>query len=193
MLPIRQIIADVVWPEGAERRNRAEREANTDFKTGVGNDRALKLARETAEADPDTAILFIDGNDFGLVNKIASHEAGDSLIIQTARVISNFALRAFRYGLGDEFVAFVPLEFAEATRRAIEDGFGVVIHHRLQITISCGIGNTIEEAEADMKIRKAARKQIWNNQQEARLHRLAQRNKRRLLPNPSVQRGVNSY
>lgn len=192
-MPIRQIIADVVWPEGAERRNRAEREANTDFKTEVGNDRALKLARETAEADPDTAILFIDGNDFGLVNKIASHEAGDSLIMQTARVISNFALRVFRYGLGDEFVAFVPLEFAETTRRAIEDGFGVVIYHRLQITISCGIGNTIEEAEADMKLQKAERKQIWNNQPEAMNYRSVQETKRRSSQRTSAQLGEISY
>lgn len=189
MLPIRQIIADAVWPEGAERRNRAEREANTDFKTGVGNDRALKLARETAEADPNVAILFIDGNDFGLINKFATHEAGDTLITQTARVISNFALRVFRYGLGDEFVAFVPMEFAEATRRAIEDGFGIVRHLDLYITISCGIGNTIEEAEANMKLRKAERKQIWNNQAQARLYHSLQEIKQHSLPVTSAQRG----
>lgn len=193
MLPFRQIIADVVWPEGAERRNRAEREANTDFKTGVGNDRALMLAREAAEADPTIAILFIDGNDFGLVNKIASHQAGDALIIQTARVVSNFALRVFRYGLGDEFVAFVPMEFSEATRRAIEDGFGVVTHDRLQITITCGIGNTIAEAEVNMKQRKVERKQLWNNQTEARQYSLVQKTKRRSSPKVSATLGATSY
>lgn len=179
MSQIRQIIADLVWPEGAERRNRAEREANTDVLTGIANVRALALAKDAAESDPNIAIIFVDGNDFGLVNKVAGHDAGDYLIQRTARVMSSFALRVFRRG-GDEFVAFVPAIRAEAVRVAIEEGFGVVVHNRLRITISSGVGLTVAEAELDMNLRKAERKRLWNNQQELQQYRQqAQENKRR--------------
>jgi GGDEF domain-containing protein len=189
MTPIRQIIADAVYPEGAERRNRAERDAETDPLTGVGNFRALEKAKDAAETDPNISVLFIDGNDFGLLNKVATFEDGSNLIKRTARVLTNFASRVFRPG-GDEFIVFVPTEFAEATRRAIEDGFGVVTHHHLSFTISCGLGNSIKEAEADMKVRKVERKQIWNNKQEARSLSLVRKNKRRPSRSLFAQHGA---
>lgn len=163
MLPLRQLLADFVFPEGAERRNRAEREANTDELTGVANARALARALPSIEADPELAIIFIDGNDFGLVNKIAGHEAGDQIIKQVAEAALVHSSRVFRRG-GDEFVVAVPLVRAVATRQAIEDMFGVVVHNKLRITITGGLGQTFWRAEADLKRRKATRKAIWKNQ-----------------------------
>jgi len=166
MIALRQLLADFVFPEGAERRNRAEREANTDALTGLANLRALNKALPNIESDSGLLFIFADGNDFGLVNKLVNREAGDHIIKCMAKALSAHTSRVFRCG-GDEFIAVIPHVRAEATRMAMEQTFGVVAHLAIRITISCGLGHTVEEAEADMKRRKAAQKSIWKNAEKA--------------------------
>jgi chemotaxis family two-component system sensor kinase Cph1 len=81
--------------------------AMTDPLTGLANRRALteRLDRPTTTSG-EVALLFIDLDDFKAINDTHGHEAGDSVIIETARRLIEHTRsddRVVRLG-GDEFV-----------------------------------------------------------------------------------------
>lgn len=163
MVAIRQLIADAIFPEGKEQRDRAEREANMDALTGVANRRALERALPTAERDPDVQVILFDANNFGKVNKMAGHLAGDHLLRDLAATIERcagrfgFGTRVFRAG-GDEFVILAPSRMAEALRNAVEAEFGSRQISGFAVSISGTIGKTFESADACLQARKAEAK-----------------------------------
>lgn len=160
---IRQRVADLIYPEGAERRDRAEREANTDILTGLGNLRALERALPSAEADPSTLVVLFDANNFGAVNKRAGMLAGDALLRELGQVIERaasrygFAARCFRKG-GDEFVVLCSAQVAAFLRDDVEMDFGSRTVSEVSISISGTTGQTFAEADATLQQRKAAAK-----------------------------------
>lgn len=156
---IREIIADIVFPEGREERRSLERYANEDPLTGLANRRAFDLAIGTAEADPNVAVVIFDLNNFGRVNKLESHAVGDALLKHTARLLGEHGSgRAFRYG-GDEFVALVPQRCAGHYIYQIEGDFDVmVLKDGTEVSISGSLGNTLAEAEINLQKFKTARK-----------------------------------
>ncbi|HMO00975.1 MAG TPA: diguanylate cyclase [Miltoncostaeaceae bacterium] len=94
-------------------------EARTDALTGAGNRR--RFDEDLAAADARSvrrgvpyAVVFLDLDEFGLVNKAWEDEAGDRTLTLAAETIAD-AIRAgdalYRYG-GEEFVALLP----DATR-----------------------------------------------------------------------------
>ncbi len=95
----------------------AERLANTDKLTGLGNRRALDIDLEyfrqmhdNAEV-ADVVIAMMDLNGLKAVNDRYGHKQGDWLIISFAnnlRAILRQQDRAYRYG-GDEFVLLLPV------------------------------------------------------------------------------------
>lgn len=108
-----------------EQRNMAQRMADTDALTGLGNFRALRRALPTAEADPNTAVVAFDGRKFKMVNDVYGHDEGDLALQHFAQAIlqasEEFGIgaRGFRQG-GDEFTALVPKDQAEAFARRVE-------------------------------------------------------------------------
>lgn len=156
---LRAFLADTIFPEGRERRERAEREANIDAKTGVANDRAFSLALATAEADPATAVVLFDANNFGKVNKVGGQLAGDAMLREVARCLQSaagafgFAGRVFRIG-GDEFAVLCSKETAERIRDAAEAAFGVRHVGGLPVSLSGTVGATFAEADATLQARK---------------------------------------
>jgi GGDEF domain-containing protein len=126
---LRQLVADAIFPEGRDRRERAEREANVDALTGVANRRAFDLALATAEADPTTAVVLFDADNFGKVNKAAGQVAGDAMLREVAKTIHTAARshgvggRVFRIG-GDEFAVLCDSDDAESLRNFAEILFG---------------------------------------------------------------------
>lgn len=86
-----------------------------DSLTGFYNKAAYDRALPRAEEDPEIEILFIDANNFGVINKLAEFGdvAGDQEIAAVAEAIREAGRRfnvsdrmMFRRG-GDEFVLFV--------------------------------------------------------------------------------------
>lgn len=163
MLQLRERIADFIYPEGRERRDQADRAANTDALTELGNRRALDLALPTAEADPGTAIVFFDADNFGQVNKLAGDAEGDQLLRAIASSLSLTAgrfgcrSRVFRKG-GDEFVVLVPTFWAEKFRDRAEREFGVVYIGSVFVSLTGSVGQTLAQADSTLQARKHARK-----------------------------------
>ena len=161
---VRRHIAGALCPELVEQRNTFERLANTDTLTGVASRRALDLALPAAERDPHTRIVILDANDFGIVNKMCGHAAGDELLRRMARSITLSAerygcgVRVFRPG-GDEFVVLAPEVAAYLIRDAAEADFGTVTPRSgLYVSLSGTVGRTFAEADAALQARKAAKK-----------------------------------
>jgi len=167
----REIIAEYIFPEGLRLRNEAERAANHDQLTGLANRRALDAALPAAEADPDTSIVLFDLNNFGQVNKLRGHAAGDWLLCEFADSLSCVALaygcgpRVFRCG-GDEFVALVPSQDAENFRSDVEALFGKFEIQELVPSATAAVcvsasgttGPTFAAADARLQARKWAAK-----------------------------------
>jgi diguanylate cyclase (GGDEF)-like protein len=160
----RKAVADIIFPEGADLRNKAERAANIDVLTGLANRRAFDLAAPTAAADTQVCVILFDANNFGKVNKVLGHKAGDDLLRNMAHVIH---LAASRYGLGercfrlggDEFVILAPLSVAGLLRDTVEKMYDpFLLDDGTAVSISGTMGATLEDADITLQARKNARK-----------------------------------
>jgi diguanylate cyclase (GGDEF)-like protein len=161
---LRRLCADVVFPEGKEQRDLAERAANTDHLTGLANRRAFELAQPTAEADFDVAVILFDADNFGKVNKVLGHHVGDQLLANMAQVIKLAAarygvqVRVFRLG-GDEFAVFCPYNTAVALRDTVEKLYTpLVLPDGTLVSISGTIGDTLADADTKLQARKEQHK-----------------------------------
>lgn len=132
-LKLLSAIADevAVAVERAELLQRVERQAITDPLTGLYN-RGYLVARvreewsRAARFGHELSLLFIDLDDFKLVNDHLGHEVGDRVLAAVARVLKESSRTfdcAARYG-GDEFVLVLPetgAEGAAAVARRIQE------------------------------------------------------------------------
>ena len=86
-----------------------------DFLTGLYNRKELDLRLDEWESHPfhpgdTTAVIFIDVDDFGVINKVYDHGVGDAALKAFASAIKENIRKedlAYRYG-GDEFVIIMP-------------------------------------------------------------------------------------
>jgi diguanylate cyclase len=147
------------------RRNldRARRDAEVDFLTGLPNRRAFEVALERQYAEAQAAgdalsVAFCDIDHFKLVNDTHGHEAGDRILCVVAKTLSQISgekCHIARHG-GEEFVmlfrgatpeeAFAMLDNARvelASRKLVnrrtEQPFG-------QVTFSGGIADVFAHA-----------------------------------------------
>jgi GGDEF domain-containing protein len=102
---VRRRLAALIYPEGEDRRERAERAANFDDLTQVANRRALDLALPAAEADPTMLVILFDANNFGKINKIAGHSKGDEVLRELAQVIERCASVSVSGTIAESFTA----------------------------------------------------------------------------------------
>ncbi len=97
------------------RKTMENREMNTDYLTGLCNRRGLGEIWQSLPADTVVHCLYIDVDNFKLVNDIYGHAKGDALLV----FISELLNEAFcgqlvvRMG-GDEFVVFCDGRMARA-------------------------------------------------------------------------------
>ncbi len=125
--------------------------ARHDELTGLPNRSYMmhKLADRLATAEVnDVAVLFVDVDQFKVVNDSLGHEVGDQLIREVARRLSS-ALRdddvLARFG-GDEFVVMLrgePVDVAERLRRAVHPPV-TIDEHDLYVTASIGYSTNYE-------------------------------------------------
>jgi diguanylate cyclase (GGDEF)-like protein/PAS domain S-box-containing protein len=149
-----QMLAITHIEDVTEQRRAAEQlryAARHDDLTGLPNRSFLmhKLADRLATADVnDVAVLFVDVDQFKVVNDSLGHEAGDELIREVARRLKA-ALRdddvLARFG-GDEFIIVLhgePLDVAERLRRSIHPPV-TIGDHDLYVTASIGYSSNHE-------------------------------------------------
>jgi diguanylate cyclase (GGDEF)-like protein len=172
--PERRRTADRLVRERRGRRS-AERAAETDVLTGLGNRSALDKALPTAEVDPDTSVVIFDANELGKVNKLVEHgqQAGDAVIKNSANAISqaaqefNVPARVFRRG-GDEFVGLFPKDKAEAIKARAEEIMGEQVFEgthgqtgektTARVSLTGSAGENFKVADEALQGLKAARK-----------------------------------
>ncbi|RKD73767.1 diguanylate cyclase (GGDEF)-like protein [Rhizobium sp. WW_1] len=117
--------------ERAERRWRAI--SITDTLTGVLNRRGLQesyeiLVGEGPQKPQKLAALLFDLDHFKKINDHYGHQAGDTVLVEFARIARQFVPRSGAFGRmgGEEFVAFVPINEqsqAEALAETIRADF----------------------------------------------------------------------
>lgn len=136
-------------------RDRATRLTRLDPLTGVGNRRALQHRLENTGR---VSAIFVDVDDFKLVNEQFSHVTGDAALVELGRLISTVAgpgELVARYG-GDEFVVVLPGRDADVTEldrrgadlvRLVREHDWSVLAPGLQVTVSVGVAVAAEAAE----------------------------------------------
>ena len=131
-----------------------------DDLSGLSNQRAFLLARESIDRDPNTAWITFDANRFKAYNDTHGHPEGDKVIQHFGRVIReqveklDVPPRLFRSG-GDEFSIAVPKERAAEVLRAIEDA-SPTRKGGVEASLTGAIGDTHGEADALLKDTKQA-------------------------------------
>jgi diguanylate cyclase (GGDEF)-like protein len=185
---VRAALADAICPEGRERRELAERAANTDPLTGLPNRRAFDLARPWAEKDHGTAFVMFDADNFGVLNKLLGQETGDKWIRHLSDAVNEQAqkhrARSFRIG-GDEFVILCRWNQSGVIRDALEIEVSKWIRPIDSLSMTGGIGGNLAEADRAMRDRKQ-----WKRRRDESRIRARQREEeggadgqgRRLLP-----------
>ena len=162
--PDMKTFVDPTWYEQrSTKRVEAERAVNVDELTGTGNKRAYSKALQTAEEDPNTAIVRFDLNGFKAVNDLHGHQEGDRVLSSVAKKINSVAIdlglpvRTFRVG-GDEFAAIIPADKAEAFRKEVETRVGVEDLGKAKYSISGGSGQSDALADAAAMANKLEQK-----------------------------------
>ena len=134
---------------------RLKHDAFRDALTGLGNRVALldrvRIALARSKPNAGVAVLFLDLDDFKTVNDSLGHDAGDQLLVETARRLQD-CLRpqdtAARLG-GDEFAIVLeglssPSQAGEVAQRIIasfREAY-VVNHAHIRVQTSVGIAVT---------------------------------------------------
>jgi diguanylate cyclase (GGDEF)-like protein len=139
--------------------------AERDALTGVANRRTFQLSLEhilAAPAGPPvTAVLFIDLDDFKVVNDTLGHPVGDALLVAVTERISTLVRRGdlvARLG-GDEFAILLDDDpelqrsraMAERLVRDLRNPFLIAEHH-VSVTASIGIASATEVAASASEV-----------------------------------------
>lgn len=118
LLDVRLTVAEAAVKEIARRKQLEDQLkflAQHDPLTRLSNrsqlDPALSLAIERANVGEPGAVLYLDLDNFKIINDTLGHDAGDKLLLQVAKVLKSLTRRSdvlVRFG-GDEFVLILPV------------------------------------------------------------------------------------
>lgn len=161
---LEELLSTLVYPlRNALLYRSAREEATRDVLTGLRNRKALddhlELEIERAQRYGTTlSMLVIDADRFKQVNDTHGHLAGDHLLVQISRVLTDLSRNSdlvFRFG-GDEFVVLLPntdksgaRTFAERIRRhagAMECSFG---GNHMTVSVSIGVAELARGGNGD--------------------------------------------
>ena len=137
--------------------------ASTDPLTGLTNRRALETSMSAQRTAPNQnaaalSVLMMDVDHFKVINDTQSHEAGDEVLRQLAKLLRKGARESdtlSRYG-GEEFVLVMPgisheaaLARAERLRAMVAEGSPVTISIGVATAQSSGNGLSVSDLLAD--------------------------------------------
>ncbi len=146
-----------------QRRIKAEQELILDSKTKVFNYRYLSAWLDNPSDYEKVALLFIDIDDFKIVNDLYGHEHGDEALKLVAQNIKHSVRQndqVVRFG-GEEFVVILPntdrikaLHIAKRIQARLADSPQLNIEP--QLTVSIGIAAYPEDARDRLDLLRAA-------------------------------------
>ena len=153
------------------------RMAITDPLTGLHNRRAFDdwtSRRRASHPAGSIGIIYVDLDDFKIVNDTHGHAAGDAILAEAARSLSRVVdapSTTYRLG-GDEFIVLMPdpdasnlAELAETITRALTGRYGDSVQVSLTASVGWAQGpmdefdELLREADAKMYHRKSRRTQ----------------------------------
>ncbi|MEZ0576448.1 diguanylate cyclase [Halodesulfovibrio aestuarii] len=133
------------------------KEVLTDKLTGIGNRRYAEITMRNLDHAMEQnlapfGVLFIDIDDFKLVNDTFGHHTGDKVIQMVAQTLTK-SLRFLdvicRWG-GEEFVVFVPnttldnlTKMAERLRRLVQHSW--LLHNNQRVSVTASFGGAISQ------------------------------------------------
>lgn len=148
----------------AARTRELEEQSRRDSLTGLYNHRAFTefLRRDLALAirnGTPLCLVYIDVDDFKIVNDKHGHREGDDLLKQIGSVLASVSREsdiACRYG-GDEFCVILPNAFSQQAKIFCERIIDRFTRIRQDVTMSFGIGQSgpVDHLDMDSLIRAA--------------------------------------
>ncbi len=157
---VREVLANMIFPEGVERRNTLERFANTDELTGLGNRRAFE---KFCQVDVDQDWILFDLDNFGMVNKAYGQERGDQILAKIGSLIKEIAselgghAKSFRIG-GDEFIVIIDPNWGFNFRDELEMRVGYIHFQNLKYDFNMSISGVVGDSYADASLTLQERK-----------------------------------
>jgi diguanylate cyclase (GGDEF)-like protein len=150
--------------ETVEARQEAERfreQARRDPLTGLRNRRYVdEQLPGLIEHDPELTLAIVDLDHFKRVNDLLSHDVGDQVLVQVAKLLETELAAVCRGGFasrlgGEEFLLVLPrTQIAEATarlegiRRAVSSFDWTEMTHGVPVTVSIGVVGRAESPVA---------------------------------------------
>ena len=173
MVLLAQLFGMLVW-YSATRRNRESLKqaesslrvaASQDYLTGLGNRFALDVAIQDAlqRACSDCWLIYMDLDDFKLINDTRGHEIGDQILRETARRLCGFVMPATVARLGgDEFAVLISgksrsqLEyFTEELQTLLNKPYSIV-GKKFSVSASIGISPVHFNGASATEVRRRA-------------------------------------
>lgn len=129
------------------------------------------------ETDPPFGMAIVDIDRFKKINDKYGHRAGDEVLIQLAKILSNEVVPdgiVCRYG-GEEFVVFFPNQstakvkkMMELTRKKIKKTYIKVGKERIKISVSVGISHRHGKSQPLHSVFRIADKALYRAKKEGR-------------------------
>ena len=143
--------------------------ASNDTLTGLPNRRIFSSNLERfialkARKQHNLSIIFIDVDDFKIINDVQGHDIGDKVLIDIASILKSTLRKSdfvARWG-GEEFIILLidtPLNnaqlIAEQLREKVETSDALSQKAAKQVTISLGVTQAVNSDDADSLFKKA--------------------------------------
>ena len=161
-----------------------ERMSYRDALTNLNNPRSYHEHMEDLHKKKlPYGLIFMDLNDFKMVNDTMGHDVGDSLLNIVAKRLQNSIRekdKAFRIG-GDEFVVVIhgvhDKKFYEGVIQRMRDNVArqtTIGEHKLNVSISAGFARCPEDGTKFEEVVKKADERMYQDKKEIKAKRAAQ-------------------
>lgn len=142
--------------------------ASNDSLTGLPNRRTFYSQLEyfislKARRNQHLSLIFVDVDDFKIINDALGHDVGDTVLINIATTLKSTLRQTdfiARWG-GEEFIILLidtPLKsaqlIAEQLRKNIENSTSLLQHTKKSVTISVGVTQAIDDEDADLLFKR---------------------------------------
>ncbi|WP_348541637.1 sensor domain-containing diguanylate cyclase [Vibrio fluminensis] len=148
LTPLRYFIK---YQDSEKQRTHLQREAHTDFLTGLLNRRGFEFKFEALKSQKQSGTIAVfDIDFFKHINDNYGHDVGDKVLIQFSKICNAIIHDDFIFSRtgGEEFMLLMPNTFAdqakaicESLREAVEKAPILIKRHNINLTVSIGVSS----------------------------------------------------